>query len=58
MKATINETGCLTIIAESGLESYALNKWLRDWQEKQATLNIEVFHPTTSGAHTFKNVDA
>ncbi len=30
MKATINNKGCLVIESETGIESYALRKWINE----------------------------
>ena len=39
MKATINREGALIISSESGLESYALDKWMKDnWDNCNGTL--------------------
>lgn len=43
MKAEITSYGCLRIIAESAIESYALIKWFKDYNaeaESEASLQI------------------
>ena len=42
MKANIDASGKLTVIGERPLESYALKKWLNDWDNSESTLYIEV----------------
>lgn len=57
MKATINETGMLTVQAQSELESYALDRWAdnyfgNDEAPRKSVLMIQttVCRPTSNGA--------
>lgn len=40
MKAELDKFGELKIIPESGVESYALGKWFKDFKEDQSALTI------------------
>jgi len=41
MKAELDSKGKLEITAETELESYALSKWVEDWNEKKAVLSVQ-----------------
>lgn len=49
MQVTIDETGCLRVMAESPLESYALNSWFSNYRpaddDGKSTLLIEFCPP-------------
>lgn len=54
MKASIDERGCLSVVAETALESYALNAWWDGWDRstgtQTSTLRIERVLPTAAPA--------
>lgn len=56
MKATIDSTGNLTVIAECELESYALDKWFEDWLLKKSTMQIAVKRGENPSTTTYKNI--
>lgn len=43
MKVEIDQNGKLTIKAETQIESYALDKWNKDWENKKSLLHVETF---------------
>ena len=42
MRATIYANGILVIVADNGVESYALDKWIKDRGENPELKNLEI----------------
>lgn len=57
MKVTIDEAGCLTVVAETGIEHYALNRWFDDWRENRVTMRVVAQHPNVSFADASRLVE-